>query len=183
MKAESNRQRSNRRSNIETGCSLVRLLTAIHEAAHAIVAWATGRRIILVKIIREKFSPPRIEFDRLPVHINLESPRNRASAERETMTGLGGVLAERKFLGQGWRSPPSPTDFSSISSLAVHALRSGEPLESYLDRIAARVSVLLDLYWSHVKTIALALLDRGELSGREVHALLRDNRRPLRRMH
>jgi hypothetical protein len=57
--------------------------------------------------------------------------------------------------------------------IAVHAARFDEHLGTYLDRLARRVSVLLDLYQRQVEVIALKLLERGELTGQEVQKLLR----------
>jgi hypothetical protein len=137
--------------------TLVRTLIAIYEAAHAVVAWATGRKIVRVTILPDGCSPAHTQYEPLPRSMRLEEPRNRSLAERECMLGLAGIIAERRVLGRGWRPNPSDTDVV---------------LAGLMNRMAARVSVLLDLYWSRVQTLASALLERGEPAGREVQVLL-----------
>jgi hypothetical protein len=160
------------RSEVAGTEALVRYLYAIHEAAHAVVGWATGREIIHVTIIPKGFSRGRTRFDRLPAHLDLESPGNRALADREAMIGLAGVIAERRCLGERWRATPSPTDFTLMSSVGAQAIHSRVALESYLDRLARQVSVLLDLHWSRVEIVALALFEEGELTGKAVKKLM-----------
>jgi hypothetical protein len=173
MRSERNPRRPGPRPGWETGESWLRTLHAIHEAAHAVVAWATGKVILRVTIISDGSSEAHTEFGPLPSNISLELPRHRALAEREVLIGLAGIMAERKSLGQKWHPDPSGSDLEHVGSIFSHASRSGVPLDRYLNRMAARVSVLLDLYWPRVKIIASALLRRGELAGKEVRELLK----------
>ena len=150
----------------------VQLRYAIHESGHAIVAWATGREVIYVRITRKGSSAGSTRLDPLPAHIDLGSPRNRALADREVMIGLGGAMAERKYLGERWRSTPSQTDWTMISAAGAHAIQSRVSLEAYLDRLARQVSVLLDLHRSRVEIVALALFEEGELTGKALKKLI-----------
>src|SRR4051812_5862531 len=83
---------------------------AIHEAAHATIAWVTGRGVLGVSMVTDaqfrmlgrhpRRGTPlgRTDFPPLPA-LSLDDRRYRLLAEREAMIGLSGDLAVRKLRG------------------------------------------------------------------------------------
>ena len=160
------------------------LALLFHEAGHCVLAWATGRKLLLVSILvnasDEPGADPNDEVEAgcvllppLPGHLDLSESRHRALAEREVMIALAGGLAEARFRGRRRRKHLSPGDLNGLVYAGAHAGREG--LEPYLDRLAARTAVLLDLYWGHVEALADALFLVGprEVTGEQVAAILR----------
>jgi hypothetical protein len=157
------------------------LALASHEAGHATVAWITGRKLLLVSILQDApygwgtDAKHGVEagcamLSPLPAGLDLGEPKHRALAEREAMVALAGELAEARFRGRR-RKHLNQADLDGLTYVGAHAGREG--LDPYLDRLAARTALYLDIYWRHVEVLADALLRRLRLTGQQVGEILR----------
>ena len=157
---------------------------AIHEAAHAVLAWVTGRRIVRLSMVSdEQYSRlPSMPDARagclvvgpLPPGVDLKDEKYRVLADREGMIALAGSLASLRYRGATQRKMVlTQSDLEGLSFAASHAGESQERLNSDLDRLAAKTSQYLDAYWMHVKVLANALLRHRVLSGKQVVTILR----------
>jgi hypothetical protein len=157
---------------------------AIHEAAHAVLAWVTGRRIErLAMVSDEQYSRlPSMPDARagclvvgpLPPGVDLKDEKYRVLADREAMIALAGKLASLRYRGASrWDVVLTQSDLEGLSFAASHAGDSQERLNSYLDRLAAKTTQYLDAYWPHVEALADALLRHRVLSGEQVMTILR----------
>ena len=97
---------------------------------------------------------------------------HRLLIEREAMIGLAGDLAVWKYRGTPLGYTPD-SDLTAVSYAAALAGDTQESFDYYLDRIAARARLYLDVYWEGVLAVAAELLDRRRLSGGDVVDLLR----------
>jgi hypothetical protein len=158
------------------------LALAYHEAGHAILAWATGRKLLLVSILLDppygSGADPKhgveagcVMLSPLPSNLDLREPKHRALAEREAMISLSGELAEARFRGHRRRTHLNQADLDGLTYVGAHAGREG--LDPYLDRLAARTALFLDIYWRHVEVLVDALLRRLRLTGQQVGEILR----------
>lgn len=159
---------------------------AIHEAGHAVLAWITGRRILQVSMVTDlDYSQLRSHRERttqagcidlapLSDGANLHEGKYRVLAEREAMIALAGDLAVFRFRGCRWRKNLSAGDLEGLTYAATHAGASQERLNSYLDRLASRTVLYLEVFWAHVEALAKALMHRREMTGQQVTAFLRE---------
>jgi hypothetical protein len=161
---------------------------AIHEAAHAVLAWVTGRRIERLSMVSdEQYSRLPSMPDAhagclvvgpLPPGVDLRHEKYRVLAEREAMIALAGKLASFRYRGASrWDMVLTQSDLEGLSFAASHAGESQEHLNLYLDRLAAKTTQYLDAYWSHVEALADALLSRRKLTGKQVVTILRGVKR------
>ena len=90
---------------------------------------------------------------------------------------MSGDLAVWRYRGTPLKKAPTASDLTMVSYAAALAGDSQESLDVYLDRIAARTRLYLDVYWEGVTAVASELLDRRSLSGGDVVDLLRRGRR------
>jgi hypothetical protein len=158
---------------------------AIHEAGHLVLAWVTGRKIVRASIVTDaQYAKLRLRPEHgipagctdlapLPPGIDLTDHRYRVLAGREAMIALAGQLAVIRLRGCRRKEALSQGDLEGLSYAATHAGVSKRGLNSYLDVIASRTALYLDVFWPHVEVLADALLCRRELAGQQVASILR----------
>ena len=159
---------------------------AVHEAGHAVLAWITGRKIERVWMVKDaqharllaspdhEFQTGSVVLAALPDDIDLQDPRCRVLAEREAMIALAGELAVIRHRGCRKGQSLNRADLARLTYLAAQAEASEEPLAPYLDRLALKTTLYLDVYWPFVEALARALLDRRDLTSRQVTDILRE---------
>ena len=130
---------------------------AYHEAGHAVVAWRLGRRFIKVTmtaIVRRKGI------------CNVVSARidTCTKAKAEIMIELAGALAECIF-----RPQPLPVHKGDICRARnIAEYYRGDEATIWIDELQDRTRDELDRLWPQVTAVALALLEREELTEAEV---------------
>jgi hypothetical protein len=88
------------------------------------------------------------------------------------MIALAGELATIRRLGCRKGQSLNRGDLARLTYVAAQAEASKQPLESYLDRLVARTALYLDVYWPYVEKLADALLERRDLTSRQVADIL-----------
>jgi hypothetical protein len=158
---------------------------AYHEAGHAVMACILGREVERVSIFHDArngssswISPTgatRGETRLMPHHprIDLSSPKYKALAEREALVALAGNLAQLKHQGEPHDMHLALSDLDGIGYAAAHVGGSSDRLNAYLDRLALKTRLYLDVFWDKVERVADALLRCRTLSGEELSTLLR----------
>lgn len=147
--------------------------TAYHEAGHAVIALALGRRVQRVSILPGRGWLGRCEF---------QKGRLRPSEdwlEREILISLAGAAAEARHTGAyAWDG--AIADLRTVRRLAVQRAseRQAERLER---RLLAKVEHLLDQagHWQAVELIAVELLRCETISGRAVRHLFDQAKRAV----
>jgi len=141
-------------------------VVAIHESAHAVIARVLGRPVL-----------------RVAPHLTTYGvqPRTARGFYRAALITLSGPAAEDRFCcytrdqrAELWCGPVWQTDLLN----AMHHLdASGGGAMLPVKREAER---LVREHWDAIERVAVALIERGELSGDRVDALLARPSRPLR---
>jgi hypothetical protein len=114
--------------------------------------------------------PPAFPAQSLTKH---DGRKYRLLVEREAMISLAGDLAVWKFRGTPLKKAPTESDLTMVSHAASLVGDTQGGIGAYLDRIAARTRLYLDVYWEGVMAVAAELLDRRSLSCSEVGGLPR----------
>ena len=140
---------------------------AYHEAGHATMAWILGREVVRVSIfpdlIRKSDSPNSRQvgltlgetwLKPLPPGIDLSTPKHRALAEREALVALAGNIAALKHRGQPRNMHLPFADLKGIGYAAAHMGGSQERLNAYLDGLASKAWLYLEVFWDQVQTVA-----------------------------
>ncbi|QDV37581.1 zinc metalloprotease [Tautonia plasticadhaerens] len=160
---------------------------AVHEAAHAVLAWATGRPILgLAMVSDEEYARLR----RRPRSLNSwgqayypgppawasKDRHSRPLADREAMVGMAGDLAVRLYRGTPLRKEPTETDLDPMVHAAALAAEAGEDVEAHMKELASKTVLVLNTYWDRLLGLADELLDKRKLTGPEIKALLQSPR-------
>lgn len=136
------------------------VVTAHHEAGHAVVALALGRPVDRVSVLPDRVNLGTCEFRK-----GVFRP-SEDWLEREGLIALGGIAAEARFTGEyAWDG--AARDYRYVLGLA--AQRAGErQAERLVRRMLAKVERLLaqPANARAVELIAGELVQRGEISGR-----------------
>lgn len=106
-----------------------------------------------------KFNP-----DLLPRH------RVRAVIEPNIIALLSGPAAEYRRVGRRNHIGAS-LDWRSAIALGSHLEFAPATLEPYLQYLGAKARELVDFHWPCVQAVAVALLERPRLTGREAKAI------------
>jgi ATP-dependent Zn protease len=172
---------------------------ATHESGHATVAWLVGksRKLEVLSIVKRSAALG------LLAHSEAEERYTQTESELRSLVqiSLGGMVAEQIFFGE--RSSGVAGDLKYATNLAAQMVGSmgmGETLLSYeavqaggsnltakvlssdegreaaarlLDKARAEVSALLEANRGVVEALRDALLDRDELVGEEIGAVIR----------
>ncbi len=87
---------------------------------------------------------------------------------------LAGPIAQRKFSPKGYRHYHGGQDHEWATDLLMHYTGSDEEVEAYINLLHVQTRQALDLpwVWTAVIAVAEALLDKGELTGRETRAII-----------
>ena len=160
---------------------------AVHEAAHGLLAWATGRPLLGLAMVSDAdFArlPPRSHdfislgqayFPGAPVPLS-SNRHSRPLADREAMVSMAGDLAVRMYRGRPLRKEPTETDLDAIVHAAALAAEAGEDAEAHIQRLASKTVLLLNVYWDRLLVLADELLRKRKLTGPEIKDLLRSPR-------
>ena len=160
---------------------------AVHEAAHGLLAWVTGRPILGLAMVtdaaydqiarrpRPGASWGRAYFPGPPASIS-KGRHRRTLADREAMVSLAGDLAVRMYRGTSLRKQPTDTDLDAVVHAAALAVAAGEDAEAHLGLLVSKTVLLLNVYWDRLLVLADALLARRRLTGADIADLLQDPR-------
>ncbi len=151
--------------------------TAYHEAGHAVLCWKERVRLKGASIIPDRTSAGRIAHSHPLKGINPEfdtSTHSRVRMEKEVRILLAGTIAQRKFSPKGYRHYHGGQDHEWATDLLMHYTGSDEEVEAYINLLHVQTRQALDLpwVWTAVIAVAEALLDKGELTGRETRAII-----------
>ena len=168
------------------------LLTAYHEAGHSIVGLHFGLRVRRIHI-----DPPR----GLTVFWQ-DQCFSRLAPRRHCLMSMAGQAAEAKILGRALVPPVAkicaamqslrrgetiPTsDVANVARTLAAETRDDLLAQDLLTLRTRAIQRLLDCadIWARVEAVAVALIDRGELSGPEVEDLIgHADQQPLRRLY
>lgn len=152
-------------------------LTAIHEAGHAVIAWALG-----VRLLDATIAHGHSEVRHLPFHLSLDADNSFSTdfdeARKKALVALGGRVAEKALLELNGQEPTSyfdEWDMAEVTDLAER-LFSDDHL-SASDWISARereADGIIVQHYDRVEALALALLKAISLTGDEIRAILGD---------
>lgn len=152
---------------------------AYHEAGHAVVAWRFGVRTKRLSIIPDEAagSAGRLQHEPYFTGINPEfdsSPRVQRRLENMAMVCFAGPAAQRRFNPRGWRNYHGEDDFHQAVNLLSYLASSNDQLQAYVNLIEICAHDVVSAQWHLIEDLASALLERGELTGRECRNLLRE---------
>ena len=159
-------------------------LVAHHEAAHAVVALALGRRVERVSIVPSRLSAGRCIISGLGVSAMSGRRAFPQAVERlgqNALIYLAGALAENEL------DPTADVEESGASDLWM-AMVSAVPIvgrcrdrrRAYVRRMGREARTLVRSRWRAIRTLAIALERRRVLRRAEIIRILR-NRRVNRR--
>jgi hypothetical protein len=163
-----------------------RILSAYHEAGHAVVAYDQGIRVHGVSIVPDEKRTGHIRIDTLhldrlvPTFRSDKGARNRFTMERHVMVLLGGYSAARKLGAKGADEPVCSRGEGSDHATAVNLLRAfaadEEEAHKYYDWLKARTNGIINnpLRWYQLELLVKALIDQGKLGARKVREILRE---------
>ena len=145
-----------------------RILTAYHEAGHAVIAIVVGRPVNKVSIVPGG--------NRLGA-CKMSKGRKKASQdvlEAELLILLAGLAAEGRKSGR-YNMQGAAQDLRSAEKLALSRAGNPRQAEKILRRSLDKVHHLFDqsVNWAATKSIAGALLESESISGREADHLYR----------
>ena len=150
--------------------------TARHEAGHAVVCHHLLGSVRRVDITETADALGSCEGPDLRLTLNpgeALSPAGREKVERRIMVLLAGPIAERQLSGRYCHVGASH-DYQVSFHLASVYCQSDASAEAFLKWLWVRTEELLELPFvrGRVDAVAMALLERGELSGREVRRIV-----------
>jgi hypothetical protein len=136
------------------------MATAIHEAAHAVVAMRLGLSVAEVSVLPGHGLPAYMTY------------ADRPTAVRRAMVQLAAGAAVRDYLGE--EDEGDHGDLQKAWAAAAAAWPDEDDRLAYLNALRRRVRRLLALPQVRraVKRVAEALIERGRLSGRQVRRLV-----------
>ena len=160
--------------------------TAYHEAGHAVAAWNVHVRAESISIIpdpnngslgrhigRPYFTGMRPDLD--------NSPRVQRRLEHKALVCLAGPAAQRRFNPRGYRHHHAEDDYRQAIDLLSYIVGDPNELSAYvgLIEIRARNFVRIPRMWAAIRGLASALLDRGEIPGREIRPIILQSRQKV----
>ena len=150
-----------------------RTRTALHEAGHAVVSIALGRKVQKASIEPKDGRLGTLRTSKLRrLDPAVSDRRMRITIEREAMILLAGAVAEQ-IAGAG---PHGGRQDRRDALSLVGFLSSSEAEErAYVVWLRERSRTLLHVHWSAVLALAGALLQQGTLDGSAVRAIARRN--------
>jgi hypothetical protein len=148
---------------------------AYHEAGHAVAAWRQRVKIKSATIIPASDYLGQIKHVSPLNGVSLEydgSDRARIRAESAIILCLAGPSAQRRFNPRSVRSYHATSDHEIAADLVNRLDGNERSANAHLKWLSLVTDDLIALNWREVEGIALALLERGELSGNAIARLL-----------
>ncbi|MCP9496814.1 MAG: hypothetical protein MSG64_20445 [Pyrinomonadaceae bacterium MAG19_C2-C3] len=152
-----------------------------HEAGHAVAAYALRLPVHHATIIpneewktlgyvRYKKSPTSFEPD-----VDVSSPHTRRRIESRVTVGMAGEAAEYILCGRynrRWRTYP---DYRNAFNIAHFLYQDFDTCAAYLEfkRLEARDFLNDRRLWRAVEVLAVALLEKKKIAGRDVRAIIK----------
>ncbi len=153
--------------------------TAYHEAGHAVAAWAHGVRTKHLSILPDDDSEGR--HAHVPYFSGMHpdydnSPRVQRRLENMVLVCLAGPAAQQRFNPHGFRYSHGSHDRREAVDLLNYLVGSKQELQAYYNLIDIRARQFVGSVhrWRLIVGLAEALLDSGEMTGRQVRDTLRD---------
>ncbi|MFO0880363.1 MAG: hypothetical protein U0840_23710 [Gemmataceae bacterium] len=143
--------------------------TAFHEAGHAVAALALERPVMKVSIRPDREKLGICAFGKAVIRPSQDW------LEREMLIALAGMAAEANRTGTYDRAAAG-RDLAYVQKLALQRAGNERQAERLERRMLARVEHLLgqEPHWAAVEAIAAALLQAGEISGRQARHLFEE---------
>lgn len=148
-------------------------LTAIHEAAHAVMAEICGERITVVEIVGDAEHSGTVESLRFVTDPEEGLSADEASGivKRRLKCVLAGVVAEAMVIGrQEWDD--TSEDLDHAVRLAMQLVDDCEDVLPLLDDIRLELEGELQTNWKAVEMLADELMQRKTLTGAEVRKVI-----------
>ena len=153
--------------------------TAYHEAGHAVVAHLEGIRVKGVSVLPDENTSGRIHHANPLAGINLEwdgSWRATKRAESLIRVCLAGAISQKRFSPHGYRKYHASTDHEQAADMVLRISGSSEEANAYLKLLRIQTSQKLNHWWPLVEAVAGAVLEHGELSAKEIRAVICSSR-------
>jgi hypothetical protein len=153
---------------------------AIHEAGHAVIAMHVGcRPPTVITMIEDDDAFGRVPWDPPGAWYEPEAARNdarvRRFCEQLAMTGLAGVLAEKRLTGRH-NHKGAGDDYRLVAHWTGPVCYSPAEHQAYIEWLTRRTEALIknDFVWEEIEAVANALLVKESLTARELRSVLRD---------
>ena len=136
------------------------LVTAYHEAGHAVVALALDRPVHRVSVLPNQEHLGKCEFRKGVQRGSVDF------IEQEILISLAGMAAEARLTGRYDRGGAG-RDLRYVRTLALQRATEKQ-LDRYERRMLSKVENLMgdDTLWAAVESIAKELMAHGQISGR-----------------
>jgi len=159
-------------TRLDSPCDTERLLTAYHEAGHAVIAELCGQRITRVEIDGDderSGSVALLRFSPDPFEI-VDPAMPTAHVERRLLCILAGGVAEARVGGRAELDESAPEIHLAVR-LALRVVGDCAEVLPYIERARDHLDDLLATHWDAVEVVAAALVERGSLAGVELRRL------------
>lgn len=166
-------------ARLQKGVTLADVL--VHEAGHAVAAWALGVRIGAIHV-HVRGREGRMTFASAVGlgRFLADSDALRLAIEREMIVFHAGLVAQRRFHYQGaWGLVPR-TDYEGILATALQVETDTRLIDAWSDFAEDQARALIELpqTWRRIEALAVELARRPLLHGEEIEAFLAGVRVP-----
>lgn len=162
---------SKKRSQVEIDNLL--MLTAYHEAGHAVMAQLCGQQVTEVEIVGDDELSGSVRSLRFAEEHGSEHDPSIPTApiERRLLCTAAGMVAEAMVSGhRNWDE--GSEDLDTAVRLAMQVVGDCERVLPFLEMVGDHIEDLLRGSWPAVEALAAALLENQRLTGEEVRRLL-----------
>ncbi len=150
------------------------LLTAFHEAGHAVMAQLCGERLTRVEILGDDDGWGSVSSLR-PHPSGDDGAADPAlptvHLERALLCLCAGMVAEHMVGGPELGASATP-ELDRAVALALQLVHRCERVLPLLQEVCEHAETVLDRHWTAVEVLALALMMKREMSGDEVRRLI-----------
>ena len=162
-----------------TGAERDLLATAYHEAGHAVIAFHEGISLTSASIIKSDGWDGMVHYENPFGRSNFETTRsdaNRLKAERYARATLAGYFAQRKFDRRTVRSWHAHSDRHKAADIMEYFVASDLELNAWLRLLEIQAKQILEIRWPDVRALAMQLMERKKMNGRQIRACLNQSR-------
>lgn len=148
-------------------------LTAIHEAAHAVLAELCGERITRVEIVGDSEHTGTVESLRFPANPeeNVSDGETSKAVKQRIKCVLAGTVAEAMVTGrQEWDN--SSEDLDHAVRLAMQLVDDCEDVVPLLNDVRTELEGEIRANWLAVEMLAVELMHRKTLTGDEARMVI-----------